>query len=308
MPARYLSLDPFILWQSAEHPLDWRRRFGREALLELEIGFGNGEFLVQQARQAPERNFVGIEREWASIQRGLRRIAQAKVANVRLLLADARVALERLFLPHALDRVTCLFPCPWPKERHSKHRLFSHAFLRLLNGRLRAGGEAHIVTDHPVYAQWILAEALDTGFVTHCQQIAPHFSTKYERKWQAQGQEQFYELRLQAGLAPDISVVRKDVRMQTHRIPSFRPERFQPTGWRGDVAIEFKDFLFDPQRQRGMVWVFVTEDSLEQNFWIEIAHGDEHWYIRPARGCVVVPTVGVQRALDLVRAAALQQT
>jgi hypothetical protein len=170
---------------------------------------------------------------------------------------------------------------------------------------LCAGGEAHIVTDHAAYAQWILDEAVDTGFVTHCHQVAPHFSTKYERKWQAQGQEQFYELRLQQRLAPDIPFVLKDVRVQTHRIPSFHPERFQPTGRRGDMAIEFKDFLFDPQRQRGMVWVFVAEDTLLQNFWIEIAHGDEHWYIH-GRGCVVVPTVGVQRALDLVRDAALQ--
>jgi tRNA (guanine-N7-)-methyltransferase len=306
MQARYLSLEPFILWQQAEHPIDWHGRFGREALLELEIGFGNGEFLVQQAQQAPARNFVGIEREWTSIQRGLRKIAQAKVANVRLLLADARVALERLFVPHSLDRVICLFPCPWPKERHIKHRLFSHAFLRLLNGRLCAGSEARIVTDHAAYAQWILDEAVDTGFVTHCQQVAPHLSTKYERKWQAQGQEQFYELLLQQRLAPDLPFVLKDARVQTHRIPSFHPERFQPTGRRGDIAIECKDFLFDPQRQRGMVWVFVSEDTLQQNFWIEIAHGDEHWYIRPARGCVIVPTVGVQCALDLVRDATLQ--
>jgi tRNA (guanine-N7-)-methyltransferase len=225
---------------------------------------------------------------------------------VRLLLADARVALERLFAPHSLHRVGCLFPCPWPKERHVKHRLFSHAFLRLLNSRLWVTGEVQIVTDHAAYAQWIVDEAVDTGFTTSCHQVAPQFSTKYERKWHAQGQEQFYELRLQQGPAPDMPVVIKDVPVQTHRLPSFHPERFRPAGVRGDIAIEFKDFLFDPQQQRGMVWVFVTEETLRQNFWIEIAHGDARWYIRPARGCVVVPTAGVQRALDLVRDAALQ--
>jgi tRNA G46 methylase TrmB len=66
---------------------------------------------LQQAQQAPERNFVGIEVEWASIQRGLRK-GPGQGGCVRLLLADARVALERLFVPHSLDRVMCLFPCP----------------------------------------------------------------------------------------------------------------------------------------------------------------------------------------------------
>jgi tRNA (guanine-N7-)-methyltransferase len=306
MKARYVSLVPFILWQQAEHPIDWPGRFGRHAPLDVEIGFGNGEFLVQQAQNAPERNFVGLEVEWGSIQRGLRKIAQAKVANVRLLLADARIALERLFVPHSLHRLVALFPCPWPKERHVKHRLFSRAFLHLSNSCLQAGGEVQIVTDHAAYADWVLQEALDTGFDTQCSHVTPQLSTKYARKWHAQGQEQFYELLLRQHTASGMPLLRKDVILQHHRIASFNAAHFRPTGVRDEVAIEFKDFLYDAQQRRGMVWVFVTEETLRQNFWIEIAHGDERWYIRPARGCVVVPTVGVQRALDLVRDAALQ--
>jgi tRNA (guanine-N7-)-methyltransferase len=304
MKARYLSLMPFIIWQHAERPIDWPGHFGRQAPLHLEIGFGNGEFLVQQALKAPECNFVGIELEWASIQRGLRKLAQAEASNVRLLLADARVALERLFVPQSLQRVVALFPCPWPKARHVKHRLFSHAFLRLLNSRLCPAGEVQLVTDHAAYAQWVIEEAVDTGFETRCQVVAPQFSTKYERKWHDKGQEQFYELRLHQGLVLDMPPLLEDVPVQHHRIASFHPEGFQPMGERGDIAVEFKEFLYDPQHQRGMVWVFVSEETLRQNFWIEIARSDERWYIRPARGCLVVPTVGVQRALDLVRDAA----
>jgi tRNA (guanine-N7-)-methyltransferase len=306
MQARYLSLTPFIPWLHAARPIDWPQRFGRDAPLQVEIGFGNGEFLVRQAQQAPEWNFVGLELEWASVQRGLRKIAQTGVPNVRLLQADARVALERLFRPRSLHRVAALFPCPWPKARHAKHRLFSQAFLQLLNNRLVPDGEVQIVTDHADYAHWLLEQVPETGFTARWQSVAPRFSTKYERKWHAQGQEQFYEfwLRKQACLAMPLY---EDVTLQIHRVESFDPEHFQPPSARGDIAVEFKDFLFDPKRQRGMVWVFVTEESLGQDFWIEIARGDVYWYIRPARGCAMVPTVGVQRALDLVRDATQQQ-
>jgi hypothetical protein len=47
-------------------------------------------------------------------------------------------------------------------------------------------------------------------------------------------------------------------------------------------------------------------ENRRQAFWIEIAYGTRHWYIRPARGGVGLPTAGVQRALDLVRDAVRQ--
>ncbi len=65
-------------------------------------------------------------------------------------------------------------------------------------------------------------------------------------------------------------------------------------------------FLYDPRRQKGLVWVFVAETGLTQDFWIEIVRSGGEWAIRPARGCGIVPTVGVQCALDLVRDTAQQ--
>ena len=89
MKARYLSLHPLLLWQHIERPIDWPRHFGRVAPLEVEIGFGNGEFLLREAQQHPDWNLVGIELAWASVQRGLRKIAQTCTPNVRLLLVEA---------------------------------------------------------------------------------------------------------------------------------------------------------------------------------------------------------------------------
>jgi tRNA (guanine-N7-)-methyltransferase len=305
MQARYLSLAPLLLWQHVERPVDWAQRFGRQAPLVVEIGFGNGEFLVREAQAHPEHNFVGIEPEWASVQRCLRRIAQARVANVRLLLVEARVALERLFTPQTVQCVYALFPCPWPKERHSKHRLFAQTFLTLLNSRLAPDGEVQVVTDHEPYLHWVLDQVPDTGFVAQWTTIAPRFSTKYERKWCDTGQQEFYDLRLRK-TTHVTRPLRGDATLQTHRIERFDPAHFQPGTRRGAVTVTCKEFLYDPQRQKGMVWVFVAEEGLTQDFWIEIVRRGVDWAIRPARGCGMVPTVGVQHALDLVRDTAQQ--
>jgi len=305
MKARYLALQPLLLWQHVERPIAWAQQFGRQAPLEVEIGFGNGEFLVRQAQEHPERNFVGIEQEWASVQRGLRRIAQANVSNVRVLLVDARIALERLFNSQTVQRVYALFPCPWPKERHIKHRLFAQTFLTLLNSRLVPEGEVQVVTDHALYLHWVLDQVPDTGFVAQWMTIAPHFGTKYERKWYETGQQEFYDLRLRktTHVARPLT---EDATLHIHRIARFDAAQFQLGTWHGAITVTCKEFLYDPQRQKGMVWVFVAEPGLTQDFWIEIVRSGADWAIRPARGCGIVPTVGVQCALDLMRDTAQQ--
>src|SRR5262245_22753276 len=255
MKARYLSLQPLLLWQRVLRPIDWGQQFGRQAPVEVEIGFGNGEFLVREAQAHPERNFVGIEQEWASVQRALRRIAQARVGNVRVLLSDVRIALERLFMPQTVQRVYALFPCPWPKERHVKHRLFAHTFLTLLNSRLVPEGTVQMVTDHELYLHWVHTQVLDTGFAAQWTTIAPRFGTKYERKWCETGQQEVYDLRLQKTTHVASALI-EDATLHIHRITHFDATRFRLGTLHGAITVTCKEFLYDAQRQKGMVWVF----------------------------------------------------
>lgn len=305
MKARYLSFRPFLLWRNVERPINWPERFGSQTPLEVEIGFGNGEFLVRRAQQRPDRRFIGIEREWASVQRALRRVAKSEVPNVRLLLVDAYLALQCLFEPLALWRVYSLFPCPWPKERHAKHRLFSHAFLTLLNSRLQPDGEVLVVTDHEPYLRWTLEQIPGSGFEGDWRVIAPHFRTKYERKWVAGGQQEFYELRLRKVAHHDVPPT-QEVDVQARRVGQFDPQNLRLPrasklgSGQPPITVRCRDFLYDPERRKAMVAVLVAEADLTQDFWIEIACRGDHWTIRPARGCGVVPTVGVQCAVDLV--------
>jgi tRNA (guanine-N7-)-methyltransferase len=302
MKKRYLSLRPYILWQKKEHPLPWVNIFGRKAPLDVEIGFGNGEFLVRQALSSPERNFVGLELMWGSVRRGLRQIARAGLSNVRLLQIDSRVAFDRLFLPLSLEHIYALFPMPWPKRYHERHRLFSHNFLKLLNNRLMSNGEVHIVTDCEPYFNWVLHQLPGTGFTMNIKISSPQFNTKYERKWQEKGQDKFFKISLVKQEHLKIPVT-EEVAVRTYCIKHFDPEKFFPSNERGEVVVQFQEFLFDPKRQRGMVRVIVVEDIFTQDFWINIESNEEGWYIKVAPGCEVASTVGVQRALDLVHEA-----
>ena len=91
--------------------------------------------------------------------------------------------------------------------------------------------------------------------------------------------------------------------METYRVKQFDPARFQPADVDDGVHVVFKETRYDPARQIAMTRVVVVEDDLTQHFWIEVVREGDEWRIRLAPGCGVVPTVGVQRALDAMREA-----
>jgi len=306
MRPRYISLDPLIHWMQVSRPLDLVAIFGRRAPVTVEIGFGSGDYLVKQAVDRPQEDFIGIELAWLSIKNALRKIALSGVSNVRLILGDARVVFRRLFCEESLDTVYCLFPCPWPKKRHVKHRLFNTSFLKLLNSRLKSHGAAVVVTDYRPYGQWVIEQAQGCGFEITTDSSPPSYRTKYEKKWQDQGQTEFVRISLNKVSHVQIPF-EEDVVLKTYVLEHFSPELFSPKGGKNIAVVEFKETLYDPLREKAMVRAMVAEGNFVQNFWIEIIKNGPKWRIRPARGCSIVPSAGVQEALDLVYESAKAQ-
>ncbi len=129
--------------------------FGRDAPCVLEIGFGNGETLVEQAAASPERNFIGIEVHEPGIGHCLLQIEAAGIDNLRLVAHDALEVLERQIPDGALSRINLYFPDPWPKKRHHKRRIVNLAFMELAARKLGPHGQLHIATDWANYAEHI---------------------------------------------------------------------------------------------------------------------------------------------------------
>lgn len=281
-----------------ERPCSWPAHFGRSAPLRLEVGFGTGEYLCRQAGENPELNYLGIDLHWGSVSRTLRRVAQLELANVRLVQTDVKVALERLLAPRSLSHFCALFPCPWPKRKHERHRLFSNEFMRLLNSRCQDGTEALIVTDHEGLHEYILKNLPETGWDWRLELAAPRFNTKYERRWSDEGQQQFYEFHLKKREHVEVAPP-EEVPLVTFHVPHFDPDNFAPQSERGDFAVEFKQLLYDPKKEVGMQLAVAIEEGMTQAFWIEIVRSRQGWAISPAMGAGVVPCRSVHRALEL---------
>ena len=137
-------------------PLDMDRLFGRSAPRSLEIGFGNGEHLLERALATPERDFIGVEVHRPGVGHLLLAAGKVELTNLRVIAHDAVDVLQYQIPAASLDEVQLLFPDPWPKARHHKRRLVQPDFARLVASRLRPGGRLHLATDWEPYADEML--------------------------------------------------------------------------------------------------------------------------------------------------------
>jgi len=297
-------LNPLVSYHDLTHPIDWFYQFSGKSEqypLEVEIGFGLGEVLAQRAKEYSQRNFVGIEQIWERVYRTLKRINNESedLDNIKILFIDAKDAFERLFMRESIDRIYSLFPCPWPKKKHVKHRLFSEDFLRLLNSRLKMGGELQIVTDDQAYFSWILEQVHSVGFKVAAKDIEARFNTKFEKKWKAEGQEKFFEIQMIKQRHIHV-LVKEDSPLKGYKVDHFDPERFSFKDVVGEVTIICKQWLFDIKSQRGEVLLLVSEQELVQNVRVTIVKKEKGWRICRAEGQHFFPTPGIAKAIEAV--------
>src|SRR5271165_1820663 len=128
----------------------------------LEIGFGAGEHLIEQAKTNPEVGLIGCEPFLNGVAAALAAIEREGLANVRLRRGDAQALAESA--PDAFfSRVFILYPDPWPKRRHNKRRIVSDAMVEGLARVVKSGGEVRFATDIDDYAGWTLRRFLGSS-------------------------------------------------------------------------------------------------------------------------------------------------
>ena len=125
----------------------------------LEVGFGGGEHLLEQARANPRIGLIGAEPYEAGVAKLLSKIEDTDASNIRIHEGDARDVVE--VLPDAsLGRVFILFPDPWPKTRHHKRRFVQMEMLDALARVMKPGAELRLASDDAGYIAWTLERVL----------------------------------------------------------------------------------------------------------------------------------------------------
>ncbi len=116
-----------------------------------EVGSGHGHFLAAYAQAHPQELCVGVDVILERIGRATRKRDRAKLDNLHFVRAEAKMFLEALPAKAELAAIYVLFPDPWPKLRHHKHRLMQADFLTAVAQRAGQGTRLYFRTDHEPY-------------------------------------------------------------------------------------------------------------------------------------------------------------
>ena len=261
--------------RSLPWPTDWTALFGAERPLILEIGFGQGHFLLHLARQRPEANLVGLEISNRCLTRVERALERQGLAQVRVIHSTAGTALRFLFTMASLSEVHINFPDPWFRKSHAHRRLMQRDTLDLLVNRMKPGANLYLATDIRAYAEMsheLLAATpgLDNQLTAPWAEGLPgRVVTRYERVARAEGRPCFFHAWQRNALPPPPAPLTKELPMPhvVFRSPLSLEEmraRFRPLQQHSDtthincshVFLGERSLLFD---------VYVKEPGIDQH-------------------------------------------
>ena len=155
----------------------------------LEIGFGNGENLINMSLNKPNDLFIGCDAYVNGCLKLLKQIEKYHIKNIKIWPDDIHLIIKK-FKNNFFDLILIIQPDPWPKKKHKKRRLIQQKFLDDLNHILRHEGKLIISTDHNEMKSWILEQLhvrrdflwLKNGWYYKNKQPTWIINTKYTNK------------------------------------------------------------------------------------------------------------------------------
>jgi tRNA (guanine-N7-)-methyltransferase len=181
----------FIEADGTVFAIDPEQIFGRRAPLEVELGAGRGDFIVERAAQHPQRDFLAVELSAVVARMLAVRCGRAELTNLRVARMDARTLVNLMLRDRSVAAYHIYFPDPWPKERHHKHRLMTPRFVASLARTLAPGARVYVASDVEEWAEEMFAMLRAGGFVETGEVAPGDRSSGFARKYLAEGRRVF---------------------------------------------------------------------------------------------------------------------
>lgn len=187
-----IEKSPFIVLNPKDYKGKWSEVFGNENPIDIEIGMGKGDFIIEMAKQNSNVNYVGIEMYDSVIVRAVQKLDGEKLSNLKLIRMDADYIND--VFEKEVNTIYLNFSDPWPKKRHAKRRLTSHYFLdkydnvfigekKIIQKTDNLGLFAFSVESLSTYGYTLKNVTMDL----YSNMIDGNVATEYERRFNKQG-------------------------------------------------------------------------------------------------------------------------
>lgn len=154
-------LDPSLWTQTAlkrmplEGRLNWHELFGRSAPVVVDLGCGNGRYLLASSLARRDHDHLGIDTLPVVIRYARRRGNHRGLANLKFAVGEGCDLLDRYVEPASVAEIHCYHPQPYYHPEVVHKRLITPEFLALVHRSLRVGGLLIVQTDNPGYWRYI---------------------------------------------------------------------------------------------------------------------------------------------------------
>ena len=142
---------------------DWAGVFGRTAPRIVDVGCGDGRFILHSAAARPDRDHLGIEAVAPLVEKASREAERRGLSNAKFVAGDASAWLDGRFAADSVDEIHVYHPQPYYDPGQQPLELLTPAFFERAWKALRASGILVLQTDNRKYGRHLL-EAIRSRF------------------------------------------------------------------------------------------------------------------------------------------------
>lgn len=182
----YYVLDP------NKYKNNFKSLFKNNNKIELEIGMGKGDFIINKALTNPDINYIGLEKYPTVLLKAFKKLKDKKIDNLKIICIDANNINE--IFDKEISKIYLNFSDPWPKKKHANRRLTSPIFLDKYSNIFKDDYEIEMKTDNKNLFEYSLVSLSQNGYILtevnldlYSNLNEDNIQTEYERKFVSLG-------------------------------------------------------------------------------------------------------------------------
>ena len=176
----------------------WHSVFNNSNPIDLELGMGRGDFIIEMAKTYPNRNFIGLEINESQMVNGIQKLEHLNLKNLKLICADAK-EIDQIF-GKEIDTIYLTFSEPWPKKIDERKRFTHESYLKLYDKIFKKKKHIILKTDNKVLFAYSLESLSNYWYIFkrvsldlhHDENKIPNIMTNYEKQYLKEGRPIFY--------------------------------------------------------------------------------------------------------------------
>ncbi len=172
--------------------IDYKKVFGNDNPIEMDVGCGKGGFITTLAKQNPDKNYIAVEMMENIILLAAETAQRENLKNLKFINTGAEY-LPRYIPKNSISAIYLNFSPPYPNKSYANRRLTNARYLGVYDGLIKDNATIYQKTDDKDFFDYSYKSFQDYGYTVtdlYTSEFSKEYKsviTEYENKFRAQG-------------------------------------------------------------------------------------------------------------------------